>query len=72
MSVRRKRILGAFGALLGATILGSRLAAGGLIVGSGAYLKGQLLALGFAALLLGVGLYYLVTGGPPRDRGEGD
>jgi hypothetical protein len=66
MSVRRNRLLGGLGALLGAAILIARFAAGGLIVGSGAYLKGQLLALGFAALLLGVGLYYLITGGPPQ------
>ena len=66
MSVRRNRILGALGALLGAAILASRLAAGGLLVGSGAYLKGQLLALGFAALLLAVGLYYFITGGPSQ------
>jgi hypothetical protein len=66
VSVLRNRILGAFGALLGAAVLASRLAAGGLLVGSGAYLKGQLLALGFAALLLAVGLYYLITGGPSQ------
>lgn len=66
MSVRRNRILGGLGALLGAAVLASRFAAGGLHIGSGAYLKGQLLALGFAALLLGVGLYYLVTGGPSQ------
>lgn len=64
MSVRRNRILGALGAALGALIIGSRIAAGGLLLGSGAYLKGQLLALGLAVLLLGVGIYYLVTGGP--------
>lgn len=66
MSNRRNRILGAIGALLGAAILASRIAAGGLLVGSGAYMKGQFLALGFAVLLLGVGLYYLITGGSSR------
>ena len=38
---------------------------------SGAYMKGQFLALGFAVLLLVVGLYYLISGGPskkPRNR----
>jgi hypothetical protein len=66
MSVRRNRVLGAFGALLGAAVLARRFAAGGVVLGSGAYLKGQAFALGFAVLLLAVGLYYLVTGGPSQ------
>jgi hypothetical protein len=70
MSVRRNRILGALGAVLGAVIIASRLAAGGLVLGSGAYMKGQFLALGFAVLLLAVGLYYLLTGGPSQKSGR--
>ena len=71
MSARRHRLFGALSALLGAAILGLRLAAGGLVVGSGAYMKGQFLVLGFAALLLIVGLYYFVTGGPAgKSRGR--
>jgi hypothetical protein len=71
MRIPRNRILGAIAALLGAAVLGSRIAAGGVRVGSGAYMKGQFLVLGFAVLLLAVGLYYLITGGPshkPRRR----
>lgn len=64
MSHRRNRILGAIGAILGGGIIVSRIVAGGLLVGSGAYMKGQFLALGFAVLLLATGLYYLITGGP--------
>jgi len=60
----RQRILGAIGALLGAAILFSRFFRGRLVEGSGAYPRGQMIGLGIAALLLAVGLYYVVKGGP--------
>jgi len=70
MSLNRNRILGAIGASLGALILVLKLAAGGIVLGSGAYMKGQFLALGFAVILLVVGIYYLVTGGPSQKSGR--
>jgi len=66
MSVHRNRTLGALGAAFGALIIASKLAAGGVVLGSGAYVKGQFFALGFAVLLFVVGIYYLVTGGPSQ------
>jgi hypothetical protein len=63
----RSRILGGIGVLLGGGILLSRFLQGGLVRGSGAYMRSQLVGLGLATLLLGVGLYYLIKGGPRRD-----
>ena len=59
----RQRIFGAVGVLWGGAILIRSYRLGGPL-GSGAYLAGQMAALGFAALLLLVGAYYLVKGKP--------
>jgi hypothetical protein len=57
----RNRILGALGVLWGSAMLIRSYRTGGPI-GSGAYLAGQFAALVFAALLVLVGVYYLVKG----------
>jgi len=59
----RNRIFGAIGVLWGGGILLSRLFARRAVEGTGSYAAGQLVALVFAGLLFGVGLYYLLTGG---------
>jgi hypothetical protein len=63
----RSRILGGIGVLLGGGILVSRFLQGGLVRGSGAYMRSQLVGLGLATLLFGVGCYYLLKGGSKRD-----
>ena len=58
----RNRVLGAIGVLWGGAILVGRLASGSPVEGAGTYGAGQAAGLVFAALLLIVGLYYLVRG----------
>ena len=59
----RNRILGAIGILWGGFILSARLAADRPVGGPGAYTAGQVAGLVFAALLVVVGLFYLIKGG---------
>jgi hypothetical protein len=59
----RNRILGAIGVLWGGFILLGRLTAVRSIEGPGAYTAGHIAGLIFAALLLVVGLFYLIKGG---------
>jgi hypothetical protein len=58
----RNRILGGIVAIWGAAILIKWLASGAPTSG-GAYGAGQIISLVFSALMLGFGLYYLITGG---------
>jgi len=66
----RNRIFGGIGVLWGGGLLVSKLISGQLVGGSGAYAGGQLAGLVFAILLFGVGLYYLIKGGPNRPRAD--
>ena len=59
----RNRILGAIGVVWGGLILLRRLTSGPPVDGNGPYASGQMIGLVFAALLVLVGLYYLVKGG---------
>jgi len=58
----RNRIFGAIGVIWGGGVLLRAILRGG-ITGTGGYAAGQMIALFIAAILLIVGVYYLVTGG---------
>ena len=62
----RQRILGAIGVLWGGTLLTLHLIRGARSPEGGAYAAGRSVALIFAALLFGVGLYYLLRRSRPR------
>lgn len=62
----RNRIMGAIGVIWGGGMLMKYAADGAPSLGTGAYATGQWLALGFGALLLLVGLYYLLRVEPRR------
>jgi hypothetical protein len=59
----RNRILGALAVLWGGFILAGRLAAAPAVDGASAYKAGHVAGLIFAALLIAVGLFYLLKGG---------
>lgn len=62
----RQRILGAIGVVWGGTLLALHLIRGARSPGAGAYAAGRAGALVFAALLFGVGLYYLLRRATPK------
>ena len=62
----RQKILGGIGALWGGTLLVLHASRGLRSGGVAAYAAGRAVALGFAALLFGVGLYYLLRAAPPK------
>jgi hypothetical protein len=59
----RNRILGAIGVVWGGLILLGRAVSDGPVDRPAAYAAGQMAGLIFAALLLVVGLFYLIKGG---------
>jgi hypothetical protein len=62
----RRKVLGAIGVLWGGTLLVLHFLRGARSGGMGAYAAGRGLAIVFAGLLFGVGLYYVLRPAPPK------